>query len=103
MNILSKYIEYTIEYSFKSSKKFSKYFSIILEIFFNTDLFIILILEILLIVIFPYPGLNSALIYIEMGYYICYPISSIFTAITILRFYFILKLFKQFQNQIKIV
>ena len=44
--------------------------------------------------LFPFPGMKNAIIYVEMGNYICYPYSSIFTAISIFRFYFILKFFK---------
>lgn len=53
-----------------------------------------LIIELLLICFFPYPSLNAYIIEHELGGYIILPLTSIFCAVSYIRFYFGLKLFK---------
>jgi hypothetical protein len=53
-----------------------------------------MIFELILISIFQYPSFNKYLILHEMGSYLFIPISSILSAFTFLRFYFVLKIFK---------
>lgn len=53
-----------------------------------------MIFELFLISIFQYPSCNGYFILREMGSFLFIPISSILSAFTFLRFYFVLKIFK---------
>jgi len=55
---------------------------------------IFLTIEFIIITPFPYPKMKKYLLYKEIGKFICYPISSILSALTFLRIFFCFKLFK---------
>ena len=54
----------------------------------------ILIYELLLIAFFQYPNVDSYALLYELGAYLCLPYSLLLSALTFIRFYFVLKLFK---------
>lgn len=71
-----------------------KLFKCFLVPFYKTSLLPTVAIEILLIIPFQYPDLNIYYRTLELGSFICLPISSILSALSFGRFYFILKLFK---------
>ena len=83
--IASNFFDYIREYIFKQNLDIA---------FFKTLNFPITILQLIILTPFPYPGITGYLLYVEMGNYICYPYSSMLSAMTFFRLFFIFKLFK---------
>jgi hypothetical protein len=90
--IISKYIEYKRDCIYKQKLESNFYF--ILVTFFKTNYFYILIVELIMIMPFQYPGVDNYVIYDELGDTLCLPFSSCLAVLTFIRFYFLLKLFK---------
>ena len=62
--------------------------------FFSSSYFYMLLFELIILIPFPYPNIISYLLYTEIGKNICYPYSSILSAMTFLRLFYVIKLFK---------
>lgn len=83
--VLSNYFDFIREYIFKQNLD---------VIFFKAVNFPYLLFEIVILIPFPYPGVTNYLLFTELGNYICYPVSSMLSALTFLRIFFVFKLFK---------
>ena len=62
--------------------------------FFSSSYFFVTLIETAILIPFPYPNIKSYLLYTEIGKNICYPYSSILSACTFFRVFFVVKLFK---------
>ena len=82
---ISKYLEFKRDYEFKRSVKVS---------FFKTDLFPELLLEFLIVAPFQYYNLNYYMIIKALDNVIFLPATTCLSALTILRSFFIVKIFK---------
>jgi len=83
--VVSRWYEYVRDYIYREKKEVS---------FLKTPYFWIMLFEIVLIVPIPYPGVNGYFLFKDMGTPLLIPYSSILTIFSLLRVYFILKLFK---------
>ena len=83
--IIGGYLEYLREVVY--SGKGENYF-------FSSSYFYMLFFEMTILIPFPYPKIKSYLLYTEIGKNICYPYSSILSAMTFLRLFYVIKLFK---------
>ena len=83
--IIGGYLEYLREVVY--SGKGENYF-------FSSSYFYMLLFEMIILIPFPYPNIKSYLLYTEIGKNICYPYSSILSAMTFLRLFYVIKLFK---------
>ena len=98
--IMGRYLEYKRDYVYKikSECKLIFFFHLFINLyivpFYKTNLIYLCIGEIFLIIPFQYPNLNSYYRNLELGSFICFPFSSMLSALTFIRFYFLLKLFK---------
>lgn len=85
--LFSRHIEHNREYFFKKESDLK---------FYKGEYFLLSILEILLILPIQYPGINSYIIFVQLGSTICLPFTSILGSISIFRFIIIYKIFKNF-------
>ena len=83
--IISRYIEYVRNYIYRLKNELP---------FYKVSLFYILVFELILLSLIQYPEMNGYIIFMELGHPILVPVSSLFATISLLRVYFILKLFK---------
>jgi hypothetical protein len=83
--VISRWCEYVRDYIYREKKEIS---------FLKTPYFWIMLFEIVLIIPIPYPGVNGYFFFRDMGIPLLIPYSSILTIFSLLRVYFILKLFK---------
>jgi hypothetical protein len=83
----SRYLEHLRENVYKKEQEFP---------FYKSDSCLYLFFEYVLILFFQFPGINSSIIFTQLGNTMCLPFTSILASISIFRFIFIYKIFKSF-------
>jgi len=83
--LFSRYIEHIRNYLYKKELHVK---------FYKGEYFYVCLLEIFLILPIQYPGINSYVIFVQLGSTICLPFTSILSAISVFRFLFVYKIFK---------
>ena len=83
--VFSRWCEYVRDYIYIEKNEIA---------FIRTPHFKYLLLEIVLAAMIPYPGQNGYILYMELGNPLMIPYSSILCVFSLLRVYFLLKLFK---------
>jgi hypothetical protein len=83
----SRYVEHQRDYVYKKEIDLP---------FYKGVYFILTCLEIALILPVQYPEINGYIVIIQLGSTLCLPYTSIFSAISVFRFVFIYKIFKNF-------